>query len=106
MRMTNIKIAQKVNTGKYESLDFEAEAIIDEDDDPNAAATKLANFVDWHARKPIRDLQLITFQNTLNNPEAPATEAAYAQKWVTKYNERKLAVEGTFNATEVVDQSE
>ena len=106
MRMTNIKIAQKVNTGKYESLDFEAEAIIDEDDDPNAAATKLTNFVDWHARKPIRDLQLITFQNTLNNPEAPATEAAYAQKWVTKYNERKLAVEGTFNATEVVDQSE
>jgi len=104
--MTNIKIAQKVNTGKYESLDFEAEAIIDEDDDPNAAATKLANFVDWHARKPVRDLQLITFQNTLNNPEAPATEAAYAQKWVTKYNERKLAVEGTFNATEVVDQSE
>jgi hypothetical protein len=50
MRITNIRFAQKVNLGSNESIEFEAEAVIAEDDSIDASTKQLAEYVDWNAQ--------------------------------------------------------
>jgi hypothetical protein len=91
MRITNIRLAQKTNLGNYESLDFAAEAVIDEDETVNDAILRLSGFVDWHAKKPIRDAKARTYRSYL---EAGTDEQkAEAEAWLKIYDERKAAAE-------------
>lgn len=95
MRITSISMSQKVNTGKYESLDFTADANVDEGDDANECALTLANFVDWYARKPIREEQARANRQIIANEQATPDQKHVAEVWLKKYEERKLAVEAT-----------
>lgn len=94
MKITNIKISQKTNLGNYESLDFGAEAVISEDDSINDATTKLTDFVDWHAQKPIRDAKAREYRKILGAPNATEAAKAEATRWLTMYDERQARVAG------------
>lgn len=104
MRITTVKFTQKANLGNYESLEFTAEAVIDMDSNqtPEEAASLLSDYVDWHAKRPLREQSLREWTAVLNSPE-PADEKAKAEwqikhanavKWMAKYEERKARVEG------------
>lgn len=95
MRITNIRFTQKANPGNYESIEFAAEAVISEDEDPQEATRALGDFVDWYARKTIRDGQARTYRLVLNDEAAPVEKRQAAQAWLTKYEARKAAVEST-----------
>jgi hypothetical protein len=93
MRITSIKISQKVNTGKYESLDFEAEAVLGEEDAADNAAKQLADFVDWHAQKPLREERARNYRKVLKNEQATEAQRAEAEIWLGKYEQRRQVVE-------------
>jgi hypothetical protein len=93
MRITNIRFAQKVNLGSDESIEFEAEAVIAEDDSIDASTKQLAEYVVWNAQKPIRDGKARQYRAVLADPQAPAPKQAEAKKWLEMYEARKAAVE-------------
>jgi len=93
MKITTIRLAQKTNLGNYESLDFAAEAVIDDEDKLNVATGNLELFVDWHAKKPIRDKQANTYRAALADPATGPELKAAAEGWLKLYEARKAAVE-------------
>ena len=93
MRITNIRFAQKANLGNYESLEFAAEAVIDEEDDINKATKKLSDYVDWNAQKPIREAKARSYKAIQNDANAPETKKAEAAKWLQMYENRVKEME-------------
>lgn len=93
MRITNIRFEQKTNLGNYESFGFSADAALGEDDNIAETTAKLANYVDWHAKKPVRDITRRNYQMIFNDPNAPADKKAEAELWLAKYNTRATEME-------------
>jgi hypothetical protein len=94
MKVTTIKFTQKVNTGKYESMEFSAEAIIDPTEDKVSEATELlADYVDWNAKKPLREETCRTYRALLAKEDTTPAKKAEATKWLAKYDERKAKME-------------
>jgi hypothetical protein len=91
MRITSIRLAQKTNLGNYESLDFAAEAVLDEEETVSDAITRLADLVDWHAKKPIRDAQARSYRAKVVS--GTDEEKAASEKWLNVYEQRKAAAE-------------
>ncbi len=93
MRITSITGTQKTTTGDYEHLLLVISAAVDEEDNAAEAATNLTDFLDWFARKPIRDAQAQK-QRAIVADEAATPEAkAKAENWLAKYETRKAKVE-------------
>lgn len=93
MRITNIRFTQKANPGNYESIEFGADAVISEEENPQEATKALADFVDWHARKTIRDGQARSYRMILADQGAPPERRQEAESWLAKYEARKAAIE-------------
>ncbi len=93
-RITNIEVSQKTNTGNYESFEFKASAVIDESENMEQATAAVTDYVDWHARKPLRDgRRKELLQIVAEGSQAPDTEKEKAAKWLALYDERKARVE-------------
>ena len=93
MKITSITGTQKATTGEYEHLVLVIAANIDEEDNAAEAATDLTDFLDWFARKPIRDAQAHK-QRAIVADETTTPEAkAKAEGWLAKYEARKAKVE-------------
>ena len=93
MKITSIKFGQKVNLGNYESFEFSAEAVIDEEDKVNDVTAKLSDYVDWHARKPLRDQKARQNRAILADEKATPEAKQEAEAWLGKYEARRTAVE-------------
>lgn len=93
MKITTIEVTQKTTTGDYEHLIVHVTAALEEDDGMNDAASKVTNFVDWFARKPVRDAQARNKRSIIADENAKEEEKAAAQKWLEKYEARKAEIE-------------
>lgn len=94
MRITGIKFTQKTNLGNYESLEFMAEAVLDEGvDNTDEATQKLADYVDWNAKKPIREAKARTYRHILLEEKATVESKSEAEIWLRLYEERKAKIE-------------
>lgn len=93
MRITSIEVTQKHNLGNYESFDFHAGAVIDEDENANEATSKLINFVDWHTLKSTRDAKARIFRLALADENTVPEKRTEAEKWLAVYEARRTEVE-------------
>jgi hypothetical protein len=93
MKITTIEVTQKTTTGDYEHLIVHVSAALEEDDGMNEAASKVTNFVDWFARKPVRDAQARNKRSVLADENASAEDKAAAEKWLAVYDRRKAEIE-------------
>ncbi len=94
MRTTCIKITRKANLGNYESLEFTAEAVLDEGDNVHESTEKLIDYVDWHSQKPIRETKARNYRAVIATENATEAQKHEAEVWLKMYEERKLKVEG------------
>lgn len=101
MRITNINVTQRTNTGQYEHLEIVVSAAIDETDAMAKAVEQVTDFVDWFARKPIRDAEAhrlsrqaeqVIPDDIVEGPKAQ-NEVEKAKVWLAKYAARKAAIE-------------
>lgn len=93
MRITSISGTQKTTTGEYEHLVLVISANIDEEENAAEAATNLTDFLDWFARKPIRDGQAHKYRLALADENTTPEKRTQAEVWLKKYEERKAKVE-------------
>jgi hypothetical protein len=93
MRITCIKITEKANLGNYESLEFSAEAVMDEDDNQAQVTENLTDYVNWHAHRPIRETKARAYRKILATEQSTPEQKAEAEAWLKKYDERKAKVE-------------
>lgn len=93
MKVTSIEVTQKTTTGDYEHLIVHVTAALEDEDGMNEAATKVTNFVDWFARKPVRDAQARNKRSILADENAKPEDKEAAEKWLNRYEARKAEIE-------------
>lgn len=95
MRIVCIKVLEKASIAQYESLEFSAEAVIDEGDNIHEETSKLRNYVNWHARLSIHSVEAKRQRAIVDNAEIPAEDQrkVNAVAWLARYEERKARVE-------------
>lgn len=93
MRITSITGTQKTTTGDYEHLVLVISATVDEEENAAEAATDLTDFLDWFARKPIRDGQAHKYRLALADENTTPEKRAAAERWLARYDARKAKVE-------------
>lgn len=92
-RITNIHVNQKTNLGNYESFEFSADAVIADDEDLEAATASVVNYVDWHAKKTLRDGKRRQYIQVLADENSTDVRKTEAESWLRRYDARKAEVE-------------
>lgn len=92
-RITNIHIMRRTNLGNYEHFEFSADAAITEEESVAEATAVLQEYVDWHARKPVRDGLRLDHLRIIANPESPEEAKTKSQNWINKYDAMKAKME-------------
>ena len=92
MRVTEIRFAQKKNLGDYQSREIELTACVEENDDASAAINRVSNTVDWHLNKPEREVEYLKQLKLVASDDEKTRN--YAQKYVERFEEARLEVEG------------
>lgn len=92
-RITNIHVMRRTNLGNYEHFEFSADAVISEEENLAESTTAIQDYVDWHARKPVRDALRAEHLKTVAKEDATEEAKAKAQRWLDKYDAMKSKVE-------------
>jgi hypothetical protein len=95
MRITVIKVTEKASIAQYESLEFSAEAVLDDTDNIHEETSRLRNYVNWHARLSIHSAEAKKQNAIIVDANIPENDQRRlnAKAWIDNYAKRKARVE-------------
>lgn len=94
MKITNIKILERKNTGDYQFRELELTGVVGEDESDSDAIQRLSQFVSWHLNLPERIAEYNKQKKVLENEDADAKAKAHATLYIAKFEAAKAEVDG------------
>ena len=94
MKITNIRVTQRLNLGDFQHRELELNGVVDEDESDSAAINRITAKVVWHLHRPERELEYKKQSAILADKKSDEKALEHAKRYVARFDEAKAEIEG------------
>lgn len=94
MKITNIRVTERLSTGDYQHREVELNAIVGEDESGTDAISRLVRLAVWHVNLPDREIAYKKQSAILADKKSDEKALERAKRYVTRFDEAKAEIEG------------